>query len=279
MRSGFYAEAPGGYLRRPRERWVDIEVQVEADAAGRVRTSSRHTSHQGEVLQSFSTVWDDPAALKTEYAWGLSLVHDTKDHIFYGLGLTPLTEIQTIVQTYYGRDVARGTTNVSPEGDSQGRIREHVFHELFGLKGRPLIYDPSAEAQQGTLARYAPDADGPAREEAYEHLVTLCEEVMLPPLQSLYSSSEPVRLLQASARDQPALVEELLAGLNWADRPNLLLRLSDNIGFHTRIRAYVDEALSELTAGISRGLAAYAETHGLVRKFGQVFDTTGYLLP
>jgi hypothetical protein len=211
------------FLRRPRRAWVDLEVRVEAGRAVR----SHYTSHGGELLRVYFSQG-------SELASGLSIVHDIKDHILYGLSFTPLAEIQTVVQ-------------------------QHV--------GRELMLDV-----------FLPGASGVERQMVFAHMLTLAEQVMRPALRRLYLKHEPARRLQIGVRDQPALVRELLAGVKWCDRRRLLLRLADNAGFATRVRAFIDPELAEVSAGIAREIDRYVARHRLAA-YGRLFDTEDYLLP
>jgi hypothetical protein len=264
------------FLRRPRSRWVDMHVSVSGLQDGKLTVQAVHTDWRGQVVARFRTVWDEPEKLNTEYGHGLSIIHDAKDHIFYGIHFTPLTEIQTIVQSYYGRDLSGGRIQRAAKGEYITAIREQIFHELFAPEGRPLVYD--REGQRGLIDIFAPQTSQEEQEEAFFHLSTIAEQCMLPAFQEAYPRNTPLRELQASTRDQPELIAELLPGLRWADRPNLLLRLDENMGFETRLRAYIDDELAELSRGIRDRIRVYAQEHRLTERFGRIFETGDYLL-
>lgn len=270
-------DAPLRRLRAARGRWVDLHVTVSKLPDGRIRVQSTHTDQRGQVVQRFQVTWSDPARESTEYGHGLSIVHDVKDHIFHGLGFTPLTEIQTIVQTYSGRELAGGESGRVEGGDYVNAIREHVFHELFGAAGRPLVYDMSEMSQTGLLELHAPSATAAEAERAFFAMCAICEGIMLPQLLEVYRSSETLRRLQASPRDQPALVEELLGEIAWSDPRRMLVRLDALLDYERRVRAYVDDELAAVSREIRDRVARHVEQEGLQR-FGPIFDVRGYLL-
>jgi hypothetical protein len=244
------------FLRRPRRAWVDLEVRVEAGRAVR----SHYTTPGGELLRVYFSQG-------SELASGLSIVHDIKDHILYGLSFTPLAEIQTVVQQHVGRELN--------EAGDEG-LGRHIFMELFAPGGGLRVYEAAGEA--GMLDVFLPGASGVERQMVFAHMLTLAEQVMRPALRRLYLKHEPARRLQIGVRDQPALVRELLAGVKWCDRRRLLLRLADNAGFATRVRAFIDPELAEVSAGIAREIDRYVARHRLAA-YGRLFDTEDYLLP
>lgn len=263
------------FLRTPTARWVDMVVTITHSDDG-VEVEARHTRNSGVEAAHFRTRWDSLDKANTEYGHGLSVIHDAKDHVFYGLGFTPLTEIQTIVQTYYGRPHSGGRISDSAPGDELDVIREHIYYELYAPDGRPLVY--SQDEQLGTLELYAPAVDDEQKEDAFVHLCTIAEEIMLPPLRAMYQANKPLCTLQASTREQPELVATFLSAINWCDRERLLMRLRDNLAVTIENRAYVNDDLARIARDISADITAYADAHGLVEQFGKIFDTTGYTL-
>ena len=247
------------FLRRERPAFIDLDVRVDGAVV-----RSRYLDRAGDELQSFTTAWADPSEPRSEYMWGLSIVHDVKDHALYGIGFTPLTEIQTIVQTYSGRG-----------GDYVAAIRAHIAHEMFAFGGRPLVYDPAG--QRGLFELFAPDASPVERRRAYAAMLHVAEQIMLPELLAIYDANPAALALQTSIRAQPALQAALLANVVWCDRTQLLMRLTDNPGFASRVRAYIDPELAAASARIAREVATYAAAHDLAR-FGRIFETRGHLL-
>ncbi len=260
------------FLRAPQEHFIDVECSVSGDRW--VRSVYRDAS--GARVANFETQWQDPSRSRSEYGWGLSLVHDVKDHIQYGLNFTPLTEIQTIVQTYCGRVLSGGGTGSVADGDYVTAILRHVYAELFAPQGRPLVY--SADGQTGLVDSEVPDADDATRQRIMVHMFDLVKRVMLPPVEALYRDNASARALQASIRDQDALVEELLDGIAWSDRKALTLRLEDNYGFHRSLRAYIRPELAAMTREIRSAVAETVEQYGLL-EFGAIFRYEDYMLP
>ncbi|MEM6991350.1 MAG: hypothetical protein AAF721_12650 [Myxococcota bacterium] len=260
------------YLREPQEHWIAVESSVGEDRW--VRSNYRDAA--GASVASFETRWEDPARARSEYGWGISLVHDVKDHIFYGLNFTPLTEIQTIVQTYCGRVLSGGGTGKVEGGDYVTAILRHVYAELFAPQGRPLVY--SADGQTGLVDAEVPGADDATRRRIMVQMFDLVKRVMLPPIEALYRRNAHARALQASIRDQAALVRALLGGIVWSDREALTLRLADNYGFQRSLRAYVRPELAQITCEIREAIATTVEQYGLL-EFGAIFRYEDYLLP
>jgi hypothetical protein len=235
---------------------VDLEVRVEDGRAVR----SHYRSPGGELIRVYFSQG-------SEFGSGLSIVHDIKDHILYGLSFTPLAEIQTVVQQHVGHEMNEASV------DGLGR---HVFMELFAPGGGMRVYDSGGDA--GMLDVFLPGASGIERQLVFAHMLNLAEHVMRPALRRLYLKHESARRLQIGVRDQPALVRELLAGVKWCDRRRLLLRLADNAGFVTRVRAFIDAELAAVSAGIAREIDRYVAQHRLAA-YGRLFETQDYLLP
>lgn len=261
------------YLLKPRREWIDIDVSVNT-VPGRdgINVTSTHRSKGGKLLQEFSICWPAPSELNTEYGYGLSVVHDVKDHYFYGLGITTLTEFQTIVQTYYGREVSGGYQNRAPQGNYISRVQRAIHNELFGPRG-PRVYGP---LETGLLDLHAIQASQSDRLLAYHHMTHICLDIMLPPLMRTYNKNHLVRQLQASTLDQPKLVDAFLSDVCWADEAARLLRLCDNVGLRIFSRAYVDEELAKMTAQIRDQICAYAKRENLLQLYGPIFNTNGY---
>ncbi|MGE3286150.1 MAG: hypothetical protein AB7J32_08610 [Pseudonocardia sp.] len=261
------------FLRRPRERWVDLLVTSHRRAVG-TEVRSTHRLDGRLLLQEFATCWARDDVPKTEFGHGMSVIHDAKDHYLYGLGITPLTEFQTIVQTYLGRELAGGSANRARDGDWAGRIQLAIYEEMFGPRG-PRVY---GAAQDGLLDQFAPDGSRAQRATAFEHMVHICLGIMLPRLRELYLSHDAARVLQASTLDQPELVEACLPGVVWADRDRLLMTLRDNADLRIETRAYVDDDLWHVTRSIGSAVREHVAQHPDLHRFGRIFSTDGYSL-
>lgn len=264
------------FLQRERPRWVDIEVEVGSPQAnGAMSVRSTHTTWTGR-RRAFSITWPDPHRLDTEYGYGLSFLHDIKDHTLYGLNITDLTEFQTIVQTYYGREVAGGRSGRAPDHDFKNRILQALVDELHGPRG-PRVYGP---LETGLFDLEAPIASEAARQAAFGHMAHVCLAIMMPVLAEVYARNETVRRLQASTRDQPLLVDTFLPGIKWHSKEDRLMRLIDNAGARLSARAYIDDDLAAVSARLADRIREHvAENADLLAGFGSIFDTRDYLLP
>jgi hypothetical protein len=262
------------FLTQPRSIWVDIFVQINQGEEQKIQVDSSHISMSGKLLCSFSSSCQDPERLNTEYGHGLSLIHDLKDHYFYGLGITNLSEFQTIVQTYYGREISGGTSGRAKNMDFIGRIDRAIRDELFGPRG-PRVYSQTAI---GLLDLYAPKASVIERKKVYMHMAHICFEIILPYLENIYFEFPLARNLQASTRDQNKLVDTFLSPLKWEDKENLLMRLIDNVGVKIHVRAYVDEKLAAMSLAIYKAIYDYVDANDLNSKYDKIFDTENYLL-
>jgi hypothetical protein len=259
------------YIIRPRALWREVYVTVSREADGApFRVCSLHRTPDGTVSNAFSIEWaiDSP---RTEYEHGMSVIHDIKDHYFYGLGITPLSEFQTIVQTYFGRVLIAG----SRQGRERGldTIREAISDELFGPRGA-RVYDPS---QRGLLETYLPNASTPVRDATWIHMRYICEEIMLPALEEIYKRDFVLLSLQAPIISQPELVEYFLPNLRWDNEGLRTLRLAANIGWTVTNRAYTHEGLLAVTQTIQREISGYVRAKGL-EECGAIFDVTGYAI-
>ncbi|MEU8700014.1 hypothetical protein AB0C61_20560 [Streptomyces sp. NPDC048680] len=283
-------------LTAPAREFVDISVQVRAagpdtlavtpqyvvpgteavDRRARTPVGVRSTQvdHRGTVLNDFGITWAHATALATEYNWGLSLFHDVKDHRLYGLGITPLTEIQALVQTLYGRACAAAGGR-PPEPESWRPALFGAIHdELFGPRG-PRVYDPRA---RGLLVEHCPGADEAERQQALAHMWLIATKLMLPPLVRLYAEHDTALALQRPLRQMNALVRQVLSGVVWADEEHLLLRLADNIGLARTVRARVDPDLALVTGAVLDQVREYVDARRLADSYGPIFDCTGYAL-
>jgi hypothetical protein len=261
-----------GYLIMPRASWVDVEVHVVRIDQNSISVTSKHTYKDGTPLQKFSISWPDDIAFNTEYGWGLSVVHDVKDHYFYGLGITTLTEFQTIVQTYYGREGSGGRQGRAEDGDFIRRIKQAIKDELFGPRG-PRVYGP---LETGLFDLHVPQLSLSDRQLAHDWMTYICLEIMLPRLREVYDSNPLIRSLQASTRDQLELIDTLLPAVKWTNRDALLFQIRDNIGLRIYARAYVHEKLMSVTLDIRNAIREYADAYPLMRSFGPIFDTANY---
>ena len=226
------------------------------------------------LLRSFSTSWDRPDEAKPEYAWGMSILHDLKDHILHGLGFSNLTEFQTIVQTYYGASMSTLSEGKETFLDA---IRTHIFHELYGLNGRPLVYSDCG--QVGLLKMFNCELPSAEKEDIFAHVCIICECIILPRIMQAYTGRhEFFALLQTPAHLQHYIVMRLLPNLKWFDKERLYLRLVDNQNYHANVRAYICEELAEMTAEVSHEIEDYASCYSLSEKYPHIFSTHGYTL-
>lgn len=261
------------FLTRYRARWIAIDASIlPADGGGAV-VASRHRLHTGHQLQQFSIRWPDLNRVDTEYGLGLSVIHDVKDHYFYGLGITHLTEFQTIVQTYFGRTVAEGEHNLVDGGDYRGAIEDAIRAELLGPRG-PRVYGPE---ERGLLEVFCPGISAADRTEAEQHMRAICFDLIMPRVEAAYKQSAPLRWLQASTLDQPALVDAYLKRVVWRDRERRLMSVGDNMNLRVNVRAFIDEGLAAMTSAIAREIEEYGRIYGLDR-FGPVFSIKGYVV-
>ncbi len=256
------------FLLRPRSAWIDIQVSVLPVSNG-FRVDSVHRDARGNVMREFQIDWPGVHKIGSEYACGISLIHDVKDHIFYGLGITDLTEFQTIVQTYYGRWLAGGC--VPPDGHLH-RITGAIADELFGPRGS-RVYDPSA---RGLLAQHLPGLSDVEKVGVFTHLVAMCCGLMLPRIADVYARNGLALALQRSTLDQPELVDHYLSDVRWLDRDRRLLDLADNVGLVLNARAYVDEDLLMVTRSIATDLEAYLSNYGILCA-SPFLDVGGYV--
>ncbi len=261
-------------LTTPTSLWVDIEVNIALVAPEKARINSIHTLPDGRRYRHFQAEWIDLDLINTEYGHGISLIHDLKDHYFYGLGITDLTELQTIVQTYYGREVSGGEAGVAENGDYKSRIKAAIHDELVGPRG-PRVYDPEARA---LLDIYAADASDGSRLECEQHMQHVCLAIMLPHLEKVYAEENLLRQLQASTRDQPQLIEHFEPQIVWLDEKSRLMRLRDNVNLKLNARAYVNEKLAAMSESIRNQIRDYAKANDLLNRYGKIFDTKGYLI-
>jgi len=262
------------FLLAPRARWVDLAIDVSeiAERTNYAAVTSRHTLFSGRLYRQFEICWTNNHVPSSEYGNGLSVVHDIKDHYLYGLGITNLTEFQTIVQTYFGRDVVSGSFKGLGYA---AKIRQAIRDELFGPRGS-RVYDPNAK---GLVEQYYPHLDQETRAQSVEHLEHICLKIMLPEIAAIYETKAEVLRLQASTLDQPEVVDHYLGGVTWCDSSRRLMMLKDNLGLSVRTRAYVDEDLAAMSRRIRDKIEYYVLDRGLERIAKKLVDTRGYLLP
>lgn len=251
-------------------REIEISVQI-IDLGLEIQVRSTHArpeeSNSSRMVVGFETNWKKPTGLNSEYGHGISLVHDVKDHYLFGLGITPLTEMQTIVQTYVGRALAEGTATP----DAVNLVRVAIRDEMLGPRG-PRVYGP---LETGLLDLHCRAMSGRDRELGVHHMDALCLKVMLPRIVDVLAKHGDLLHLQRSTRAQPELIDRLLPSLKWACIKDRLLRLEDNIGYRRTVRVRPDPRLESMTSGIRTQIDEYVEEHNL-DKYGPIFSTRGY---
>lgn len=240
---------------------LGIEIQVRSTHVRPVESNPPH------VLVEFETSWKKPTDLNSEYGHGISLVHDVKDHYLFGLGITPLTEMQTIVQTFLGRALAEGKSR----HDAVNQVRAAVRDEMLGPRG-PRVYGP---LEIGLLDLHCQSMSPKDRELGVHHMDALCLQIMLPLIVDVLAEHSDLLLLQRSTRAQPELIDRLLPGLTWVSIKDRLLRLEDNIGYQRTVKAVPDLRLELMTVCIRSEIDKYVEEHNLGR-YGPIFSTHGY---
>lgn len=259
------------FLSEPRPDFVEIEVAITGSPDA-VNVRNSHYDTRGRLVDDFGITWANPHNLNTEYGWGLSVIHDVKDHRFYGQGISHLTEFQTIVQTYYGRQAFFG--NGTPLDNSwEFTILSAIEDELFGPRG-PRVYGPK---EIGLLDEFFPSMGEDERTLVRYHMVQVCFGIMLPPIAHAYRENSPLRNLQAPTTMQPELVDHYLPNLVWTDRDQRFLDIRHNIGHTIKARAYIDPELREMTRRISQDIQNYALDNHL-EQFDPIFSTQHYVL-
>ena len=251
-------------------REIEITVKIK-ELELEIQVSSTHVrpleSNPPKVVVEFVTNWKRPTGLNSEYGHGISLVHDVKDHYLFGLGITPLTEMQTIVQTYLGRALVEGR---STEG-AVNQVRAAIRDEMLGPRG-PRVYGP---LETGLLDLYCQSMSQRDRELGILHMDSLCLQIMLPRIADVLAKHSDILLLQRATRAQPELIDRLLPGLKWVCVRDRLLRLEDNIGYQRTVKAAPDPRLESMTNRIRSEIDGYVEKHNLGR-YGPIFSTVGY---
>lgn len=240
---------------------LDAEIQVRSTHVRPVESSPPY------VVTEFVTNWKKPTGLNSEYGHGISLVHDVKDHYLFGLGITPLTEMQTIVQTYVGRALVEGR----PRDDAVNQIRTAIRDEMLGPRG-PRVYGP---LETGLLDLHCRSISLRHRELGVCHMDSLCLQIMLPRIVDVLSKNSDILLLQRSTRAQPELIDQLLPGLKWVCVRDRLLRLEDNIGYQRTVKAAPDPRLELMTERIRKDIDEYVAKNHL-GKYSPIFSTKGY---
>ena len=93
-------------LRQPSPLYVDIDVYI-LEENDQVRVNSEHRYFDGSS-RHFGATWSDAERVNTEYGHGLSVLHDIKDHYFWGLDISQMAEFQAICQIQLGRALLNG---------------------------------------------------------------------------------------------------------------------------------------------------------------------------
>lgn len=260
------------FLTASRSKWIDIHVNIRCLSRDSILVSSIHLDSDGSIRENFQTIWEQNAGPNTEYGNGLSIVHDLKDHTFFGLGVCPLTEIQTLVQTHFGRDMAHGLDDIS--SNTLHYLLEAIHDELYGPRG-PRVY---GQLETGTLDLFAKEMTNTQRSKAYSHMIEIVLGIIWPTLKPLFIKFEELQLLSLSTTSNPKIVHTFLDKINWIDKEKLLFRLKDNIGFSTEIRAYIFEEAYYASKHIMSEIEAYKIKYEELYSFGRVFCTKEYLL-
>lgn len=259
------------FINRERPFAVSISAGIERRERG-YHVFSRHRRSNGLkecIDQCFGIDWTDPVAPLTEYHSGLSVVHDTKDHYLYGLGITPLTEFQTIVQTYLGREMAR--TNPSFES-ARIEVCDAIDDELYGPRSR--VYGPLST---GLLDLACPNLSSIERLYARSQMRFICLSIIWPILYELYSRNPVASELQLPLVEQPELVSSLVPNLKWECTSTYTLLLSKNSGYRVCRSAYIDEELRVGSIAIKDAIDDIISRRGL-GEFGSVFSTADYVI-
>lgn len=208
---------------------IDISVGVLSEDQHYL-VYSEHTLPGGE-LRSFFTKWADGELAKPEYAWGISLIHDAKDHYLWGMPISQMAEFQAICQIELGRALLIGGAEWLSFA-TENIIRE-IGLELYATE-RPRVYTPSV---RGVLANLEEGGDHSALETAIQ---AFCFKIAVPEILDLYTRLPDLLNLQRSVRENPLIGCALLPGIHWYDTEEQTLRLSDNVGFRTTRRASVN---------------------------------------
>lgn len=208
----------------------------------------------GGASRSFSTKWTDGEVAKPEYAWGISLIHDLKDHYLWGMPISQMAEMQAICQIELGRALLVGGN------DWLALATENITREI-GLElhanERPRVYTPSVS---GVLAS---QEEGPEQSALEAAIQAFCFEIALPEILDLYARLPELLNLQRSVRDNPLIGRALLPGIHWHETNMQTLRLSDNVGFKTTRRVSVNSDCLVATQRIRRAWYHWLDCNGV----------------
>lgn len=253
------------------ENWIDIFASILPEKSGYAEISSRHYGMNGVLRRSFRTVRSTEFR-STEYGLGLSVVHDVKDHYLHGLDITPLTEFQTIVQTYYGREISGGKINTAHNGDFMRSISNALSDEFYGPR-QPRVYDENA---RGLFDEHGVELSSEEKYKLLMHMHKICFDIMLPEIKKLYKHEPGLLALQKSTLEQPELVDFLMPGTFWLDEEARILRSADNFGNQFNIRVHPHLGAKKASQSIAQNISKYVEFNRITDALGPVFSTKDY---
>jgi|GEM_PF-6262592 hypothetical protein len=259
------------FLTRTRSTWVDIHVDIRRLCSEAIAVCSEHRDQEGCLRKKFEAIWDPAIGANSEYGNGLAIIHDVKDHIFFGLGICPLTEIQTLIQIYCGRDLERGLNE--PTDETMHYLLEAIHDEMYGPRGQ-RVYGP---LETGTLDLFASGTTVQQRRAAYKHLVEIAFGIMWPLVKPLFLEMEELKTLSLSTRRNIPLVSKFLNGIKWSNEEQLLFLVRDNVGFEKNVRAFVFDDAYLVAQQIKAAIDDYKIRYPELYDFGRVFDTSEYL--
>ncbi|MGO7042174.1 hypothetical protein ACCS60_27885 [Rhizobium acaciae] len=219
---------------------MKIELQV-IPVENQIRVESVHRYQNGKT-RKFGQTWDSDVGVNTEYGLGLSLIHDIKDHYFWGLDISQMAEFQAICQIQVGRAMLNDPANYRTICDSA--IWSEISGELYGPRW-PRVYNPKSRP----LLSVGEDVSSGA---IIEKLKYFCFGIVIPQIADLYEKRPEILALQASIRSMPSLASHFLEGINWDSFDRQTLKLQDNLGYQRRATAYVAEEASGVTQRIYR---------------------------
>lgn len=253
------------------ETWIEIAASITAAHSGYARVSSSHFAQNGVLRQTFESVRPEDMQ-STEYGLGLSVIHDAKDHYLHGLDITPLTEFQTIVQTYYGREISGGRLNTAENGDFVRSISNALSDEFYGPR-QPRVYDTSA---RGLVFEYGSGLSVAEKAKLLLHMHRICFEIILPEVSKLYASEPSLLSLQKSTLEQTELVNLLMPGVVWLNEEMRILKAIDNLDCRLNVRVHPHLAAQAASRNIAKIISEYTESEGITNALGPVFSVKDY---
>lgn len=216
------------------EHYVDLSVSIKSTSSNGATVESNHTYQDG-TSRPFKIEWPNTDLENTEYGLGISLIHDLKDHYFWGLDISQMAEFQVICQIQVGRAMLTDAEKWLQR--AQERINDEIDRELYGPRW-PRVYDPSVPP----LLK-----DNDAAEEISDLVRRFCFDIVVPRLAQAYRTAPELLMLQRSVLEMPELAQHFLADLRWKDRERQTAVLAENLGFSTGVRAYANRRASDIT--------------------------------